>query len=596
MSTDFFERQDDARKSTAWLIAMFVLAVIVMCATVCVAAFFIAAQGDPQPLARFQEDPSLLMIPLVATTVTLIIIIGGTLYKVVELRHGGGTLVAERLGGKRIYPNTQDGIERRLLNVVEEMALASGTPVPPVFLLEEEGINAFAAGYSPSDAVLGVTRGCATALDRDELQGVIAHEFSHVLNGDMRMSIRLIGVLHGILLLGLAGQTIFRMLAYSGRGRSRSRGKGGGQALLALFLLALLLIILGFLGTFFGNLIKAAVSRQREYLADASAVQFTRNPQGLAGALKKIGGSARGSRLKSANATEASHMFFAKGVFEGFSGMWATHPALDKRILAIDPGWDGEYPDVRVQPAGASGKRDGAMNLVGNESPAVVEDDLVEAVDDAVHHVGEPTRGHQHYAATIIAELPEHILESVREPYGARAVLYALLLDRDDASARQAQWNLLEQKASTDVVQLTRRIVPSIDGLDVRTRLPLVDLALPSLRAMSESQFVDFAQCFDGMVKADNKMDLFEWMLSQVLMRHLRPQFQSVRSPRINYYALQKLGDDCSTLISAIVYSGIHSTATESELQAAFQKAAGLLPEVPLRFVSRNECGLGKSR
>ena len=217
------------------------------------------------PLAYAQENPSSLGLPFVVSCIALLLILGGTLYKVWELRNGGGTLVAERLGGQRIFPNTPDPVERRILNVVEEMALASGTPVPPVFLMDEEGINAFAAGYSSSDAVIGVTRGCAEKLSRDELQGVIAHEFSHILNGDMRMNIRLIGVLHGILLIGLTGQLLFRILFYSGHGRSRSRSKESGQGLMALFVLALLLVALGFLGTLLGNLIKAAVSRQREY-------------------------------------------------------------------------------------------------------------------------------------------------------------------------------------------------------------------------------------------------------------------------------------------------------------------------------------------
>ena len=261
----------------------------------------------------------------------------GSLYKMAQLA-GGGTVVAERLGGRRVYPNTTDPVERRLLNVVEEMALASGVPVPPVFLLsEEQGINAFAAGYSPSDAVVGVTRGCAQQLTRDQLQGVVAHEFSHILNGDMRLNMRLIGVLHGILLMGLVGRELLRLVGHSGGGRSR-RNDGAAP----LLLIGLAFMVIGFLGLFIGNLIKAAASRQREFLADASAVQFTRNPEGIAGALKRIGAAVFGSKLASPRAAEASHMYFA----EGISTLFASHPPLHERISRIDPQWDGKFPQA----------------------------------------------------------------------------------------------------------------------------------------------------------------------------------------------------------------------------------------------------------
>ena len=218
------------------------------------------------------------------------------------------------------------------------MAIASGTPVPPVFLLEDSGINAFAAGYLPGDAVIGVTRGAVDNLSRDELQGVIAHEFSHIFNGDMRTNIRMIGVLHGLLALSLIGHLLLRIFA-TRNVSSDSKDKGGAF----LMGIGLAMIILGSVGSALGGLIKAAISRQREYLADASAIQFTRNPLGIGGALKRIGGLISGSRLEHPNASIASHMYFAQGVFEGFTGLMATHPPLPKRIAAIDPNWDGQY-------------------------------------------------------------------------------------------------------------------------------------------------------------------------------------------------------------------------------------------------------------
>ncbi len=287
MATNFFQRQSDARRSTTWLVGMFLLAVIGIVATVVMLTAVAMQYADLPRIALANEVPTerpTFALPAIAGLITLLLIIGGSLFKIAELTRGGGTRVAESLGGRRLAPDGTDPVERRLLNVVEEMAIASGTPVPPVFLMDQEkGINAFAAGYSPSDAVLGVTRGCAEQLTRSELQGVIAHEFSHILNGDMLMNMRLIGVLNGILLLGLLGQGILRTMAYSGSGRTQRRGdsSGGGQVVLALLTASIVFIVLGFIGTFFGNLIKAAVSRQREYLADASAVQFTRNPSGI---------------------------------------------------------------------------------------------------------------------------------------------------------------------------------------------------------------------------------------------------------------------------------------------------------------------------
>ena len=596
MVTDFFERQSDARKSTVWLVAMFCLAVIAIVGSIFFVAMIVVGSQMGEPILAFREDPSLLAVPAIAAVVAMMLIAGGTLFKVVALRRGGGTQVAEGLGGKRIFPDTTDPAQRRLLNVVEEMALASGTPVPPVFFMnEEEGINAFAAGYSPSDAVVGVTRGCAEKLTRDQLQGVIAHEFSHILNGDMRMSIRLIGILHGILLIGLTGQIVFRLIANTRMTRRSHRrdkdGGGGGQIMVVIFIIAIALIVLGFIGTFFGNVIKAAVSRQREYLADASAVQFTRNPSGLAGALKRIGAVAKGSQLRAPGASEASHMYFAKGVFEGFSGLWATHPPLPKRIRAIEPHWDGEFPSI--DSAASQIRSELTAGFVGNEPTEELTsaDVPIEVVDHAVDHVGEPTEAHRHYAANLLTEIPTVVLHAAREAYGARAIMFALLLDRQP-EVRRAQLEVLTTKAQQDVVLLTQKLLPMVQQLDVRARLPLVDLTLPALRSMSASQYHTFSHCFEALVKADNQLALFEWMLSQVLMRHLRPQFEPVRSPRIHYYGLQKLVDPCSTLLSAISYAG----NSDEVAQAAFRKASAQMGDVGVVMKARANSGLGDLR
>ncbi len=285
-------------------------------------------------------DPAIF---LYATLGTLAVVICGSLYQTAALAKGGSA-VAESLGGRPIGVDTTDPDERRLRNVVEEMALASGVPVPSVYVLEDEGINAFAAGHTPEDAAVAVTHGCMVLLNRDELQGIIGHEFSHILNGDMRLNIRLMGILFGILCLAVIG----RLLLYPG-GRS-------GRDKNPVMLLGIALIVIGAIGVFFGRLIQAALSRQRELLADASSVQFTRNPAGLSGALQKIG--LAGSRIASPHAGEASHMFFENGLSIPFLSMLATHPPLGERIRAIDPGWNGVFSDGiahRLQPGRDTG-------------------------------------------------------------------------------------------------------------------------------------------------------------------------------------------------------------------------------------------------
>jgi len=589
MPTDFFERQSTARRNTTWLVVLFCLAAIGIVTT----TFFVtaAAIGGAQKYVHLEGGQSMApadfpwQIPTGAGGAALALIAGGSLFKVAQLRHGGGTTLAERLGGRRAYPNSTDPTERRVLNVVEEMALASGVPVPPVFFMaEEQGINAFAAGYSPSDAVIGITKGCAEKLSRDELQGVVAHEFSHILNGDMRLNIRLIGVLHGILLLGLIGREV---LYHAGRGSRYSSSKKDGSGIIIILAIGICLLLLGMLGSLFGNIIKAAVSRQREYLADASAVQFTRNPEGIAGALKRIGARLGGSRIKNSHAAEASHLYFAQGVWVAVSSVMATHPPLPKRILAIDPTWDGAFPEPLASEISQAVREGGAASFAGGATGISQENLPVESVQNAADQIGNPTENHRQYVSTLLAAMPATVVEMVHEPYAARAIIYATLLDRN-ATIRGNQLRALEKSATPDVYTLTQKLTPWIEQLDVRARLPLVDMALPALRAMSGSQYVVFTQCFDNLVLADKRIGLFEWTLHQILRRHLRPQFEKVKPTRVHYYGLQRLGQPVSVLLSTLAHAG----QPMSHAQAAFAAAKKLLPETDIRLLATEECSL----
>jgi Zn-dependent protease with chaperone function len=573
MATNFFERQSVARRNTKWLVAMFVLAVVAIVGTTFVAtAIALGASAGEVPIE----------VPLIASAGALVLIACGTLFKIAQLA-GGGSVVAERLGGKRIFPNSTDPVERRLLNVVEEMALASGVPVPAVFLLDQEqGLNAFAAGYSTSDAVIGVTRGCAQQLSREQLQGVIAHEFSHILNGDMRLNLRLIGVLHGILVMGLVGRELMRLGAFGG-GRRRQSDKDSGVAYLVLIGLAFMIV--GFVGLLFGNLIKAAVSRQREYLADASAVQFTRNPGGIAGALKRIGAAVFGSKLASPCAAEASHMYFASGV----ASLFATHPPLDDRIRRLEPQWDGAFPPAIPADAVVGFDGTGAAAFVGHASAEVEaqypESVPVETVLHAADQVADPSTTHRKYVRELVAAMPQSVVQAAHEPYGARAVIYASLLDRD-AEVRAAQLRALERLADANVFELTLRLVPAVSQLDVRARLPLVDMTLPALRALSRSQYETFSRAFVELVQADKRLGLFEWTLHQILLRHLRPQFESAEPGPIKYYGLQRLAGQCSVLLSVL------ARASQRDDDIAFAAGARRLEGASVQLLPHEACTL----
>ena len=441
---DFFESQETARRKTGLLVFYYVLAVFLIMVAVYAAFAFAflgikakarSSRGEAEIRYEDMWNPTLFMGVIAGT---LLVVISGSLYKIHQLS-GGGEAVAQLLGGRPLSRNTTDLNERKFLNVVEEMAVASGTPVPRVFLLDQEqGINAFAAGFSPADAVIGVTRGCIQQLTRDELQGVVAHEFSHILNGDMRLNIRLIGVLNGILVVALIGYGVMRATLYSGS-RTRSRDKGSGMHF-ALF--GLLLMVIGYVGVFFGKLIKSAVSRQREYLADASAVQFTRNPSGIADALKKIGACVQGSRIENSSAEEASHFFFSNGLKSSFINLMATHPPLAERIRRLDPAFEG---DVRRANSGRPGPSSSApVEAVSGLSRFAVDPGEVTA------RIGAPQAEHLAYAVGVLAALPDMVQEAAREPFGARAVIYSLLLGRGEEVCRR-QLERLKQHADAAV-------------------------------------------------------------------------------------------------------------------------------------------------
>jgi len=575
---DFFTQQEKTRKKTGLLVFFFIAAVVLI-----IAAIYAAITG----ILLYNHtvtDPFQPELLLGVAGGTLALVIGGSLFKTSQLRRGGAA-VAEMLGARPVSGDTGDLKEKQLLNVVEEMAIASGVTMPEVYVLDEAGINAFAAGWGTADAAVCVTTGCLNYLSRDEIQGVIAHEFSHVLNGDMRLNIRLMGLIFGILVIGQIGYFVLRG---SSRGRVRissGRGKSGGGAAI-IFLIALALMLIGYIGVFFGNLIMAAVSRTREFLADASAVQFTRNPSGIEGALKKIGGLADGSRIQHHNAQQASHLFFANGLSSFWSNIFATHPPLDKRIVAIDPEFDGQFPVVKpVVPLPE--QRAGISSAPRPQSPAPGAKTLRFDPTLLLATVGAAQSEHVAYAGALVRSIPNGIRLAMMDRNGAQATLFALLISRDCA-VRDGQLAAVNKHApliAPRVAELEEQVRP----LERNLYTPIAALAINSLKNMSEEQYRIFVAVLKNLIEADNQIDLFEYLLQRMVRRALEPRFTGNAQPKRAIRSIGPVAAECAVVFSVLVWESAESPQQASNL---FSKAAVFFQGTPFELVPREECSL----
>jgi Zn-dependent protease with chaperone function len=593
---DFFASQEQARRKTGLLVVYFLLAVVLitfgvnLVATLVVRSLGAGTQGASASSFRLW-NPALLTI---SSAITLMVIVGGSIFEVFRLGRGGGAMVAERLGGRLVSPGAAGLAERRLLNVVEEMAIASGVPTPSVYVMDEEdAINAFAAGYHASDAVIGITRGTLDLLDRDELQGVIGHEFSHILNGDMRLNIRLMGIVFGILMLTVAGQMIVRSM---GRTRVRSRGGKGGGAVAAVFLAGLGLMIIGYVGVFFGRLIKAAISRQREFLADAASVQFTRNPDGLAGALRKIGGLVQGALIATPRVEDASHMFFGQACRMSFARMMATHPPLEERILRIDPSFAGEIPSLGRPDPPRQGARAAGVEAAGHfaapaSAPARARRGSFPVRSEAViESIGAPMRRHIDAARHALAALPGDVLAACRDSVGARGLVHALLLDaRGDI--RDRQFERLRQNAEPGVLAATQQLSGMVAELAEDYALPLVDLCIPALKTLSEPEYRAFRANVEALAAADEEIDLFEYTLHHSLVRNLEARFDGPRTGIAQIYALRGLVRECSIVLSTLARFG-HDDASAAGKAFAAAVAELREPKTQIAFAPPELCAL----
>jgi Zn-dependent protease with chaperone function len=506
------------------------------------------------------------------------IILVGTLYKTLQLA-SGGRAVAESLGGRWVNPESPAADERKLLNVVEEMALASGINVPDVFILEEEdGINAFAAGFTANEAVVAITRGALNRLTRDELQGVVAHEFSHILNGDMRLNIRLMGVLHGILLIALVGYVMMRS---AGSGRSSSRKKG--NATLYIVLLGLALWLIGYIGVFFAKLIKSAISRQREFLADASAVQFTRNPMGLAGVLRKIAGAA-GSQIASPAGEELSHMFFANGLGQSFLNLLATHPPIEERLKRLDPaGADVPAPSAATVDTGSPSAAGFAPPPIPG-TPARTGRSVSISLDGFRRQVGTTTPAHLEHISAMLNTLSDVVTSTLRSPAGAQAVIYSLTLS-DDTTILTPQLDFIQSHAPSAVTQSVERVRGETARMAHDVRLPVAELSIRALRQMSPADFDSFHSNLLYLISIDNEVSLFEYTLLRMILRQLAPHFGRAKRPVIQYDNTQPILADCAVVLGTMARAGSSDPdAIRQSFRSGMQllEAGGKLPPTPL--------------
>lgn len=561
---NFFQHQDHARRQTRTLILLFALAVTAIVVAVNGALALAWSWTTTGYVLGMRDYPRGFFVT--NTLVTLALIAGGTLIEMFNLRDGGDA-VARMAGGRLLPPSTTDLQERRLLNVVEEMALASGIACPRVYLLDREtAINAFAAGYNQDEAVVAVTRGMLARLTRDELQGVVAHEFSHILNGDMRLNIRLIGLLFGIQMIAGFGQHLIDFSTHTWS--ARDRNDKGPSARLVLLATGVALLLIGYIGVFFGRLIKAAVSRQREFLADASAVQFTRNADGIGGALRKIGGLSRtmslGSRIEHPNAEQLSHLFLGAPRPNLLAGMFATHPPMEERLQRIY-GRRVDMLDAPEMPAGPRPVDERlpdipyvAMGFAGGAAPAT-----------SSHWVAFGDGGQSQGA------LPPELDSAARDPQAACALVYALLLASGDERGGQIA---ILREAAPEQAALAPFLADTIARMPKSARLPLLDQAMPALKQLPPDGRATLLATVDRLIAADNTLTFAEFVLQTVLARRL--DAHAGRATPIRYADPGALHEECAVLLSLAAH--VAASATGLWATDLFARAAAHCPEAGL--------------
>jgi len=572
---NFFEHQDQARRHTVWLVVLFafaVLAIVVVMDLLVLVALGGAGTGqDGGAQQLLSNDNTPLLIG--STVITLGVIGLASLYRISTLR-GGGSGVATELGGVLVTADVQDPLRRRLRNVVEEIALAAGMPVPEIYVMEQESaINAFAAGYTPADAAIAVTRGTLEKLNREQLQGVIAHEFSHIINGDMRLNIRLMGIIFGILMMSIIGRHLLRASTFRSSSRSSSKGSGAGIVVIAVAVIAV-----GYIGMFFGNWIKAAVSRRREFLADASAVQFTRNPDGIAGALKRIAIDSSPPQLN-ADTSQVGHMLFSGS---SLSSLMATHPPLVDRIQRIEPNFrEQELADLakRVARESLAQQTEIAAGLAREEKREKTGGWGPNFGSGAMlGNIGNPTQQQLIFAAMLSASFPDPVQQAAHSPEWAPAALCLVLLD-NDPDIREQQLLIIATRLGADTERQCRYLAGQLPRIEPQQRLPLAELCLPALKRRPPEELQKLGEAIDALIAADGKVALFEYAIGRMLRMHINDSLNPADARTHGNRRLTRMQGEAAALLHAVAAVGHQDEQAVKDAFRAGLERAGIQHE-----------------
>lgn len=568
--TSFITQQEQAHTRTSILVIYFVLSITCIVGLIYLGLASVFVDRGWWSAGLF----------LWSSGITLGIMLIGVVVKFGELSKGGPA-IAQMLRGRLLLRHSLSPEEQRLINVVDEMAIASGVPVPEVYILDhEQSINAFAAGYTMNDAVIGVTAGCVNKLTREELQGVVAHEFSHILNGDMSLNLRLTGWINGLVGIAVVGRVILEMIGHAG-----DADEFGCLLIIPAFVVGVVFLSLGWIGVLFGRLIQAAISRHREYLADASAVQFTRNPEGLAGALGKI--ASGNSWLKCAHSEEASHFLFSDGIKGRWFASFSTHPPIADRLKRLG--------SVAIDRASAPGPQQvldlkSPANGLASLPPALPSPPPSPSTSAALPQLGALDEAHVDYARGLLANVPDSLRSAVAELLPATALVYATLLG-SDSETREKQFRLLEGTGDATSSEV-RRLHAILVETDMRLRLPLVELAIPTLHQVSSAQFEQFCDRLHELIHADHRVDLFEFALEKMVIHQLAPHFRRRAKPELRHHSLKPVFDDCRLLLSALAHLS-HQDA--GQVRVAFETGMShIQAHNKMTLVPLDECGLDK--
>mgnify|MGYP002640465002 FL=1 len=565
---DFFGAQDRARRQTRVFGLLFSLAIILviqmMNLLVIVIHYLIKVNVSGSAPGGFTQFLQWDQYLIVACLVTGFIALFG--YLGIEQLFGGGDAVARLLGANLIARGTTDKQERLATQIVTEIAIAAGAPVPQLFLLKEPAINSFAAGWDSSDAVITLTTGALTHLDRYELQAMVAHEFCHILNGDMRLNQTMAGLLQGLFIIK---EWSSKILENGGRHRS---GKSSGYFYLTLFGF----LTLGSFGYFLGRWIKSLLARQQEYHADAAAVQYTRNPEAVIGMLQKLGVNYIHSRMLGSRYEQFDHAFVG---IPGNKTFINSHPPVEARIRRINPDWNIEFLPIDIERIDAAPvmrrQEEKQQQLVWTMfGLGVTESILTSAIPAFDKQIFDPEYGHR---------LPDTLLSLTRACVSSEATILAVLL-ASSKSAEQTHLKQLKSILDNRMYQKTLEILPSVKILDPRQRIPLIETCIPALKEMTKPQYLEFKIWIMTLFNADFKMDHDEFVVSRFVIARLDRFYNISKRPQKILNLVGDVRAEYELILSLIAYT----EHDDSMAQQAFDAGKKAIAAYSLKLIPRN--------